>query len=269
MNMKFIWSSALVGVGVLASACGSSSEGGGSDTENKTASSAWGCEAKGSDRVVCTSAMTLMEGKENNLDAYVCAPGDKSAKCPDEAAIKETGGTAIDAEKAAAYDDLPWACLTTGKHQVQCARDLVIQGKATEQTLSGSGGGSGCGSCGGGGKKPVPPPSTCSVSAWEDYFPSLAHEIYQGFGYNVDFPRNVFNVSAPLGELVSGGIINTPGKPSCYVAEWDLRLQAWLKAVARGCVNLTGPILVWCQQASNYAPHSQQCNATGSWSTGK
>jgi hypothetical protein len=44
-----------------------------------------------------------------------------------------------------------------------------------------------------------------------------------------------------------------------------MREQSWLDAVWKGCLILSEPILVMCQQAANYAPDTGACNATGTW----
>ncbi|WP_394839847.1 hypothetical protein LVJ94_23450 [Pendulispora rubella] len=253
MHSKWAWSGALI-AGVVLSACGSSGgdENGGT---KDTAEGAWGCEAKGGSRVVCTSAQTLGGSTANTLDQYACAAGEKSARCPDEASLKGSGSLSavIDTDiKAAAFDKLQWACLTTGKHQVQCARDLSLMAEVGGSVdIEGQ----------------LSLPKSCSVQDWEPYFAQLASKVYKSVGFDIDFPRELFNSHATLESLIEAAAKDamTPGKPSCYVAEWDLRAQAWLLAVGRGCVNLTAPILVWCQQAANYAPETRECNPSGSW----
>ncbi|WP_394824607.1 hypothetical protein [Pendulispora albinea] len=265
MNSKWTWSGGIV-VGLMVAACGSSGGDGSTGNggpgeegnppnvngESPKPETAWDCGAKGSDRIVCTSAMTVGQGDKNKMDQYVCKAGEKSAKCPDSESVRVATGAnrVLDTSvRTSTFDQLPWACMTTGAHQVQCARDLSLMNPA------------GCDGCG------PKQPTTCDEKAWEDYFVPLSAKVYKNFGFDIDFPRETFNaheLKIDLSGMFQGSIM-TPNVPSCYAAEWALRAEAWIRAVSHGCVNLTLPILIWCQQAANYAPNTKQCNATGSW----
>jgi hypothetical protein len=243
--------------------------------------------------VVCTAPSANAAA----LAAYVCKPGEQAAHCPDAASLKNVAGldqllqnTAV----AKAFASMPWACLATGAHQFQCARDVgtthdgtgggdgngsgtgTSDGTANGGTGDGTpaggngSGGSGAGGSGGtadgsGGKPPAP--SSCVPTAWEPYFAQLATYEYKKTGIQITFPRGIFDTSANFTDLstAAGSVKTTPGAPSCHDGEWDMRQQSWLDAVQNGCDDLRNAILVLCQQAANYAPNAGACNATGTW----
>jgi hypothetical protein len=115
-------------------------------------------------------------------------------------------------------------------------------------------------------------PTSCGTTEWQEYFRELATFTYQKNGIKVAFPPSIFNANAPLdpvgiavGETgdVAGSVLS--GGVSCVAAEAEMRTTAWVQAVASGCLTLSVPILVLCQQAANYAPSIGACRATGTW----
>jgi hypothetical protein len=245
----------------------------------------WGCSLKDA-KVVCTAAVPSESPKKV---AYVCNPQEHSAECPDGEAVNDVPGLKdllASTGKAGAFEAAPWACLTTGKHECQCARevdsagaegspaqpssasDAPYGGDAKENTggttQAGAGKpGSQVGTASSGAQPKAP--ATCAVSAWESYFADLATYEYTKAGAKITFPKSVFDGSKTL-----GGVTVDPGgglsSVSCSAGESALRMQSWLDAVGRGCTApLLMPIAAMCDQAARYAPTTGACNATGAW----
>jgi hypothetical protein len=243
----------------------------------------WGCSLKSSS-VVCTAA--LAENPSEKA-AYACVAGDDGEHCPDADSVRHVAGLRDLLKRVNAsdkFEQAPWACLLTGKIQHQCTRSLkkiAPQGFAAASS-GGTDGADENGSMGGGlgdvpaegapvdvdnGNVQPTPPDSCEPSAWEPYFAKLATWSYNANGVDVAFPRDIFDTSANFTSVAvaTGFVKSTPGAPSCHNGEWQMRDQAWLDAVGQGCMSLTDPILVMCQQAANYAPNCGACNATGTW----
>ena len=256
----------------------------------------WACDAKNT-RVVCTAPVIAEAPKQ---PFYVCESKDRGATCPDNQSIKAVPGLErlLETLKATtSFDAMPWACIMTGKQQLQCARELARAGAGGSAGAGGGAGGvassdgtsggqpplaSGDGTSGGGGGagsqdgkgnptgstagKPAVP-SSCAPTAWEPYFAELATYEYQKHGVSIAFPRAIFDCSQSMMNLTAaaGSTTVTAGAPSCHDGEWDMRQQAWEDAVQAGCTSLNEPIAVLCQQAANYAPNTGSCNMTGSW----
>ncbi len=278
------WMGACVAIGAALIGCGSV-DGSRRDAQEGSvgsqSSALWGCTTKSS-KVVCTAGIAAATPQ---TAAYVCRPDERGATCPDPTALKSTPG--LDnllkrAANTAAFTTMPWACLVTGKHQLQCAREIVLRSgtgeggggeptgpddrPATPTPAGGDGNGSTTGGTTGDGTKPAAPPS-CGASAWEPYFAELATYEYKKHGVAITFPRNIFDTTKPLVDFSIAGAIpkTTPGAPSCHEGEWEMRQQSWLDAVGNGCQALNDAILVLCQEAANYAPSTGECNATGTW----
>jgi hypothetical protein len=230
-----------------------------------TASSAlWACSTKDT-RVACT-APTADTPK---MAAYVCQPGEQSAKCPDQASLNHVAGLDELLQRTrttATFGQMPWACLVTGGNQSQCMRELGPGtgggdngGTYTTGGSTGTGGGANVG-------KP-PAPSSCEPKAWEPYFAQLATFEYNLNGIKITFPVDIFDTSANVVNVAVSGVERylTVGAPSCYLGELEMRAQSWIDAVAKGCFLLAEPILVLCQQGADYAPTTKACNATGTW----
>ena len=260
----------------IATGCGGGSVG---DGKQIARSEQWFCEAAGTS-VSCGVAMLAAEGESG---AYACAAGELRVQCPPAIDLGKVDGLddllAEYGLAKATLEELPWACLLTGDHQRHCVKNVEAasrrvyadDGAPGDQTGDGSGDGEGDGSGEGDGpdapaEDPVPP-ETCEPEAWEGYFRDHATFEYQRAGIDIDFPQEIFDVTADFTDLAleAGNLPTNPGAPSCHEGEWAMREGAWFDATMEGCLNLSDPILVMCQQAANYAPQSGACNATASW----
>jgi hypothetical protein len=224
----------------------------------------WSCGMQDSSRVVCSTAQASTIAP---APAFACSPGDSSAQCPDEATVQSVPGLAdavAQSDGEAEFDKSPWACLVTGKDEVQCTRSC---GKPSSGGAA-AGPADSSGSSDSADDEVGPPdlPTSCAPTDWEPYFAQLASYQYQSNGIDILFPRDIFDTSQTIVDappLLGGTLEGT--EISCHTAEWAMRAQAWLDAVSVGCVNLAEPILVLCQQAADYAPSTGKCTATGTW----
>jgi hypothetical protein len=242
-------------------------------TRTKSKSSAlWGCEVA-EDAVVCTAALPASANAEG---AYACKSDDTSARCPIVTVDKVAGlrdlFTRTGKEKT--FGELTWACLTTGKNQSHCTKNL---GAPMQGLSAASGGGTGApaGQAPAGGNTPADGsrpqiPTTCEPDAWEPYFAQLATYAYNSKGVDIQFPVDIFDahgsmIDAAMSGALSGNGGSTGTGGSCHDGEWYMRDQSWLDAVSVGCMQLNNAILAMCQQAAEYAPGTGKCTATGSW----
>lgn len=261
-------------------ACSGEETGTSKDGPTPTAAdtTAWSCGTKG-ERIVCTAAV---EDTNAPSGAALRCGADQSLKCPATSSLQGSRAVTelLERKKRSPADleTLPWACLATGKHQQQCVRDTGAFERGSARKALASSGGPESESSGDesspsnddGSSSPSDgpsPPVSCDPSAWEAYFVDLATFEYGKDGIEISFPREIFDSSKSMSDLAvaSAFVKSTPGAPSCHSAEWSMREQAWLDAVTQGCTELNNAITVLCQQASNYAPNTGKCNATGSW----
>ena len=245
-----------------------------------SANAQWYCNAD-SQMASCTAAIPKVAGEQG---AYACNAGDAIGACPPSIAVSPLQAV-VPQTLWPYFDKLPWACLLTGEHERTCTRSIehariastatpTIPSNTPEDDVS----------------SPPPPkpepgntppttnypsgiegvklPTDCKPASWEQYFCQHATASYRKHGIDIQFPcKGVFDAN---GSLVSAAVNTataptTPGAPSCLQGEVTMRAGAWLDAVARGCLSLSGPILAMCQQAVAYAPTTKKCNLTGTW----
>lgn len=235
-------------------------------------SSQWLCSANET-AIQCSAALP---GQPGESGAYACKSGELSAACPETTLTVIPGAEKLIAKFGLSdkINKVQWACLLTGKHQRQCVQDLAAASRQLQDIgelpaanpIPGStpGANNPTGTPTG---SPPTVPASCDPKAWEPYFKERSTHEYRNAKVDIDFPREIFDVSANFNNLAieSASLPANPGKPSCHEGEWSMREKAWMDAVLKGCTNLNNAILVMCQQAANYAPKAGACAPTGSW----
>ncbi|GEM_PF-5229747 len=225
----------------------------------------WSCEETES-QVICSAAIAAQPGES---DAYACDAEDKRSICPPAGTLP---ANLVSDENVS---EAPWACLVTGEHQRECIKGLRALDERPTQVPDDCAAGSTCQAPDGNEADPTPtgedpdpstdpvPPTECIPDLWEPYFCALATNSYRSNGVDITFPCEIFdaNALAPVEEILPLNL----GMPSCASGESAMRRDSWLDSVDQGCTQLSGAILVMCQQGANYAPRVGACMPTGSW----
>jgi hypothetical protein len=215
-----------------------------------------GDEVAGSRQWLCThdgegiSCEAAIPGAPGEAGAYACALGEAAEGCPTPETVAELlASLGIDVPA-----DAPFACLLTGAHERECVLSLLPD----------------LGSLGGAGVLGAQLPGDCTPAAWEAYFCEHATAAYRMHGIDIEFPCDVFDVSASFIDVAIEGALRPPtvpqgDVPTCQPGEYEMRQGAWLDAVTAGCTNLDDPILTMCQQAAEFAPTTGACASSGAW----